>query len=431
MSLSNRGKIASTTVMRVDMEIYFEALQNCYHAENNPTGVFPLNMAENRLTWSILKEKMQALTRQNDIPDWVAGYTSGQGNIAFREAAARFLARFLTKCPINPEHLAFSAGATSVVEMTALVLGDVGDVMAFPAPCYPVYKQDIANIALLERHDIITHHDMADLQNGLLLDIPHLEKTLAELNAAGKNFKTLVLTNPDNPTGGMYSYEHLLKITDWCLAKGIHLIVNEIYGLSLLDTTHPDLKEDYKEDIEFVSFAQIIAEKQSDYLHLWYAFSKDFGVSGFRVGLVYSLNELMISAYANLNYSHLVSNYTQWILQMILEDEAFVAEYIQTNQKQLTAAYAVVVKALRKLGIAYVPSRGSLFVWLDLSNYLKENTQAAENELWLAIYQKTGVLLTPGEGFGHTKKGHFRMVYPFISVADLEVAMQRFGAFFN
>jgi 1-aminocyclopropane-1-carboxylate synthase len=313
--------------------------------------------------------------------------------------------------------------------MTALVLGDDRDVAAFPAPSYPVYKQDIGNIANLERYDIITHHDMSSIQNGTLLSIEHLENTKSDIKNQGKNFKMLVLTNPDNPTGIMYSREKLVEIADWCEANQVHLIVNEIYGLSLVDTSREEIKDDYSEQIDFVSFAQIMEKRKSDYLHLWSAFSKDFGISGFRVGLVYSHNELMIQAYTNLNYSHLVSNYTQWILKEVLEDIDWVKSYIQSNQQHLTEAYIVVVQSLKKLNIDYVPSRGSLFSWIDLSQFLAENTQAAENDLWLKIYDETGILLTPGEGFGHTKKGHFRIVYPFVQIEDLKVAMKRFENF--
>jgi 1-aminocyclopropane-1-carboxylate synthase len=428
-SLSNRGNIASTTVLRTDMDKYFEALENTYHKENNPTGAFPLNVAENRLTWHLLKDKIQKITREKEIPEWVAGYTSGQGDIVFRESVANFLTECLTNCPIDPEKMAFSTGATSVIEMTALVLGDDGDVAAFPAPCYPVYKQDIGNIANLERYDIITHHDITSIQNGTLLSIEHLEKTKTDIESQDKNFKILVLTNPDNPTGIIYSREKMVEVADWCEANQVHLIVNEIYGLSLVDTSRPEIKADYSENIDFVSFAQIMEERKSDYLHLWYAFSKDFGISGFRVGLVYSHNELMIQAYENLNYSHLVSNYTQWILKEVLEDIDWVKSYIDINQKQLTEAYIVVVQSLKRVGLNYSPSRGSLFCWIDLSQFLTENTEAAENEFWLKMFDATGVLLTPGEGFGHTKKGHFRIVYPFVAIEDLKVAMNRFEEF--
>lgn len=428
-SLSNRGNIASTTVLRVDMDKYFEAIENVYHKEKNPNGAFPLNVAENRLTWHLLKDKIQKITQEKEIPEWVAGYTSGQGDIIFRKAVANFLSQCLTHCPIEPEKMAFSTGATSVIEMTALVLGDEGDVAAFPAPCYPVYKQDIANIANLERYDIITHHHLSSIKDGSLLTIEHLEKAKADIESQDKKFKMLVLTNPDNPTGIMYSYDKLIEFADWCEANQVHLIVNEIYGLSLVDTSRAEIKDDYSEKIDFVSFAQVMEKRKSEYLHLWYAFSKDFGISGFRVGLVYSHNELMIQAYSNLNYSHLVSNYTQWILKEVLEDIDWVKSYIQTNQQLLTEAYIAIVQSLQKLNIDYVPSRGSLFSWIDLSQFLTENTQEAENRFWLKIYEETGILLTPGEGFGHTKKGHFRVVYPFVPIEDLKVALKRFEKF--
>lgn len=427
--LSNRGIKASKTILRVDMDAYFEAIQNLYDKNENPNGTFPLNMAENKLSWHLLKEKIQTITREKEIPEWVAGYTSGKGGPSFREAAARFLGECLAGCELDPELFAFSAGATSVVEMTALVLGDEGDVMAIPAPCYPVYKQDVQNIAQMERYDIITHHDISDIKNGLLLNTSHLEHSKKEIESAGKRFRMLVLTNPDNPTGGIFSYQQLTEIADWCIENEVHLIVNEIYGLSLIDTKHPTIAADYTNELPFISFIQIMKDRQSDYLHWWYSFSKDFGISGFRIGATYSYNEAFISAYENINYSHLTSNYAQWVMEEVLKDFDFVKKYIATNQRLLTETYAVVIQKLRELNIEYVPSRGSLFIWADFSRFLMENTLEAERAFWSLCYEKTGILLTPGEGFGHTKHGLYRIVYPFFGSEALEVAMARLEAF--
>lgn len=100
----------------------------------------------------------------------------------------------------------------------------------------------------------------------------------------------------------------------------------------------------------------------------------------------------------------MVSNYAQWIFQKVLEDHDFVDKYIQINQTLLTESYLVAVKTFRKLNIPYVPAAGSLFVWIDLSEFLSEQSQEAENQFWLELYQETGILLTPGEGFGHSKE---------------------------
>ncbi len=424
-SLSQRGQTAQNTVLRIDFEVFFEAMHNWYHPEDNPGGAITLNIAENRLSWHLLRDKMQQISREHDIPDWVASYTSAMGAPEFREALAGFMGRFLTGCPIDPEQLGLSAGATATIEVSSWILGDPGDVAVFPAPCYPVYKQDIGNKGGLERYDLVTHHELSDIQNGPVLDIPHLEEALRDIQAQGKRFRMLVLTSPDNPTGGVYSKDKLEAIADWCIEGEIHLVVNEIYGLSLINTEHPELVADYSKNTPYTSFAQLMQEKESEYLHLWYAMSKDMGASGFRVGVVYSFNYPFLEAFNNLNAPHMVSNHTQWLFQQVLGDHDFMEKYIQHNQAALTESYLVVIRSLRKLQIPYAPARGSLFVWLDLSEYLSEQSQEAENKFWMDVYKKTGILLTPGEGFGHSKRGQFRLVYSCVTKEELEVAMER------
>ncbi len=428
-SLSQRGQTASQSVLRVDFDAYFEAIKNIYHKVENPAGTFPLNVAENKLNWPMLEKKMEELASDHPIPHWVANYTDASGAPSFRETIAKFYAAFLTGCEINPEQLALSAGAGSAIEVTSWILGEPGDVAVIPAPCYPVYKQDLLFKSGVERFDLVTHHEITDLKNGPLLTVAHLDRALKEIENQGKRFRMLIITNPDNPTGGLYAQARLEEFADWCVLHQIHLIVNEIYGLSLINTDHPELTKDYPEQVPFYAFANIMKEKQSDYLHQWYALSKDFGASGFRVGMVHSHNKTFITAYNNLNAPSMVSNYTQWMFDLVLSDHAFVKKYITTNQNLLTDTYLTVIRQLRILNIPYAPARGSLFVWLDLSEFLKANTQEQESDLWNDLYKQTGILLTPGNGFGHTKHGQFRLVHSCFAKEDLEVAMQRFENF--
>lgn len=428
-TLSSRGARAADTPLRVDYDLFHEAVENLYHPTDNPTGALPLNIAENRLSWTDLKSKIEVITATHEIPAWVPGYTSHRGAPEFRKAAASFLEEHLTRCPIEPEHLAASAGASGVIEMTAYILADAGDVAVIPAPSYPVYRQDLFNLSGVERYDLVTHHEPSEIARGPLLAPAHLERARRDIVESGKRFRMLILTTPDNPTGGIYSERQLVEIADWCIGHGVHLVVNELYGLSLIDTTHPEIIDDYPEDLTFSSFANIMAEKKSDFLHLWYAFSKDLGISGFRAGLVYSQNAALLEAYTNLNLTHTVSNHTQWILQVLLTDSAFMTSYLARNQARLTESYVVVVGFLARLGIPYVPSRGSLFVWMDLSEFITDDTESAEMDLWRELFYGTGVLLTPGVGFGHTKNGLFRIVYPCVSKAALTVAMDRLADF--
>jgi len=427
-SLSARGARAAATPMRIDHAPFRDAMADRYHPTHNPSGALPLNIAENRLSWPLLRSRLEEVMAAGEVPDWVPKYASHRGAAPFRVAAASFLSEHLTRCPISPDSLGVSAGATSVIEMTAHLLADAGDVAVIPAPCYPVYRQDIGNMAGVERYDLVTYHELSEIARGPTLSIGHLERARRDIEASGRRFRMLVLTTPDNPTGAIYPAPLLEEIADWCMARGIHLVVNELYGLSLIDTSHPAIRQDYHEDVSFVSFARLMADRRSDYLHLWYAVSKDLGISGFRVGMLHSHNEALLQAYENVNLSHTASNLTQWLLRAVLTDSAFMTAYLRESQMRLTESYALVVEGLRTLGVPYVPSRGSLFVWIDLSELLDEDSEAAELSLWMDLYRSARVLLTPGVGFGHTKRGCFRVVYPSVTRDELEVAVARLSS---
>jgi len=428
-TLSRRGSKATTTELRTDMALFFEANRDLWQKKKNPNGKFPLNMAENNQTWDLLKVKMEEVMKNNSIPDWVSNYTGIVGHPSFLERVAQFMSKHITGCEINAEHLGASAGSTAVVELCAWVLCNDGDIAMMPAPCYPVYTQDIKMKAGVERYDLITHHELTDLENGPLLNTGHLETAVRSLNQDGKVVRLLLLTNPDNPTGIIYDEKQIAQIANWCIKNKIHLIVNELYALSTIDTSHKDLKSKYGDSKPSRSFAQLINEMNSDYLHMIYGFSKDFGISGMRIGLVYSKNEEFLKAYTNLAAPHMVSNLTQWVMQEVLSDKKFIKKYIKTNKENLTRSYLTVTKTLDKLEVPYVPARGSLFVWLDLSEFLKENSEVAEQELWRLLYDQQGVLLTPGVGFGHTKRGQFRLVHSFLKPNALEKAMKRIKQF--
>jgi len=64
-----------------------------------------------------------------------------------------------------------------------------------------------------------------------------------------------------------------------------------------------------------------------------------------------------------------------------------------------------------------------------LSEFMNHDSKDAELELWQDLFRATGVLLTPGIGFGHTKRGLFRVVYPCVSIEELKVAMGRIERF--
>lgn len=424
-SLSTRGQSLASNPARIDFEIFMEAAQNLYCPESNQNGAFPLNIAENAISTSIIQTKLTAITQQNVFPDWVMKYTDPTGHPTVREEVAKFLSNHLCKCPIDADSIAFSAGASSIIEISSFVLANPHNVVVIPAPSYPMYTNDMGVKSGIERYDLQTHNELNEIGSSAPVTIKMLQNAKKEIEAAGKCFKILLITSPDNPTGCVYSSVELEALADWCIENKVHMVVNEIYGLSLIDTDNALIRNDYQEQTQFQSFANIMYSRKSPFLHLWYAFSKDFAMSGLRFGIVHSHNATFVQALANVNVPHMVSNHTQWMIGEMLKDDDFISSYISENKKRLNKSYLMVVKLLKDLDLPYIPSRGSLFVWADFSKFMNQQSDQGQEDLWLDIYRNTGVLLTPGMGFQHTKKGMFRIVFTAVPVEWLVVALEK------
>ncbi len=429
--LSTRGNALASGSTRVDMELFHNAMQDLYDPETNPDGAFPLNVAENRLMSGVIREGLTGITSKETIPDWVLNYTETIGHPEVRETIALFMEEHLCKCHIDPDSIGFSAGVSAIIETSSFLLGNKGDVVVIPAPSYPMYTKDMGIKSGLERYDLQTHYNIEETGSAAPVTVPLLEEAKKKIRSEGKQFKLLVITSPDNPTGCIYGEEQLRELAEWCIGNNIHMIVNEIYALSQIDTSDKLISADYKEDLVFTSFASIMKDIQSDFLHLWYGLSKDFAMSGLRFGIVHSLNEDFINAMRNINIPHMVSNHTQWMVSELFKRSDFIKGFVQKNKEMITASYTEVVKTLRKIGAPYIPARGSLFIWADLSKYLKEDSDKGQEELWMDIYKNTGVLLTPGAGFGHRKKGLFRIVHTAIPASHLAVAMKKMGSYLS
>lgn len=414
-SLSPRGAHLAATPARADFELFMQAAQDPYHPTDNPQGKFPLNVAENIPMVPWVKQELQRILAQQELPDWVFQYTQPVGHPEVQAQVADFMSRHLCGCPIAPESIAFGAGAAAIIEVSSFVLAADGDVVAIPAPAYPMYTVNLGLKSGLERYDLQTHHHLSEHGPTGPVTPTLLDAAWEDLQAQGKRFKMLLLTSPDNPTGCVYAADQLRDLAQWCMAHEVHLVVNEIYGLSRIEDapTHAP------------SFAQLMAEYRSEYLHLWYALSKDFAMSGLRFGLVHSHHAAFLRGFGSANIPHMVSNLTQWVVGQMFQNEDFLQRYLQENQRQLTESYRVVTDALEHVGAPYLPIEGSLFVWADLSAYLSADRDEAEQALWEEIFQATGVLLTPGQGFRHQKRGLFRIVYTAVPVDHLRVAMQR------
>lgn len=104
----------------------------------------------------------------------------------------------------------------------------------------------------------------------------------------------------------------------------------------------------FKPDSQFTSVAVLAANPQEhdlpredvrSYVHVMFGLSKDWCASGLRVGCLWTLNAPVQNATQNLSYFCAVSGIAQHMLADMLEDTAFVKEYVKENLRRLGAAY--------------------------------------------------------------------------------------------
>ncbi|MEM1451404.1 MAG: aminotransferase class I/II-fold pyridoxal phosphate-dependent enzyme, partial [Planctomycetota bacterium] len=236
----------------------------------------------------------------------------------------------------------------------------------------------------------------------------------AAFDGADRDVKALLFTNPDNPLGRVATREEIERIVAWAESKGIHVVFDEIYALSVFG------------DTPFTSVASVLPSL-GEHVHVVWAFSKDFGASGLRCGVLVSENEALLRLVDGFAYWGAVSGHTQWVLGAMIEDDAWVDGFRSTLRDRLGATYARVTAALDAAGIPYVPAGAGIFVLCDLRRFLDAPTWEAEDALWKRILDRAEVNLTPGSACRIGEPGFMRLCYAKEPIERVVDAIARIG----
>jgi len=399
--LSRRGRrlVDAPPVPEYIVE-HFERVGEPWSATDNPSGYIGLCIAENKMQ---SEELIDQLT-QYPVPPRVLGYDAMIGNLEFRGRLARFLERSFLHRRFDPEQVVVLAGAGSVLEMLAYAIANPGDGILVPTPSYAGFWLDLETRDELE---VVPVH--CSSEDGFRLTPALLDAAMA---AASCPIKALLFTTPNNPLGTVYSRDEVTEIVEWAARKNIHLIVDEIYALSVFGTR------------DFVSVATILP-KLGETIHVVWAFSKDFGASGLRCGILISENQEILDAVGSIAYWAVCSGHTQHLLSEFIADEGSVDDYLSKTRSKLRQAYRIVTEALEKAKITYVPAEAAFFVVCDLRKYLEAPTWEAERHLWRHIVERANVNLTPGEACRIVEPGFFRLCYASESSEAVGEAVHR------
>ena len=370
---------------------HFTAEADPYDPRRNPRGYVNLGTAENRLVWDLLEPLLRAA---RPVAAAVTRYAPLFGAYDLREAVAAFLTR-TRRAVVEPDDVLVVAGATAALDIIAAVLCDPGEVIAVPAPYYGAFDTDLAG----RSHAVLIPVGPND-GDGPTPGAAAIEAAVIRARAEGSTVRALALTSPHNPLGLVHHRAELEEVAATCARLDLDLIADEIYANSVFAGP------------PFVSTLSLSAEViDPRRVHMVWGFAKDFGLPGFKTGVLHTHDSAVRAAARELAYFAPVSTDTQWFLRELLTDNAWVDGFLAANRSRLAASYALAADLLARAGIPFLPAVAGFSIWTDLRPWLGEETFAAEQTIWQHLFEDGRVSMLPGQVFHSQSPGWFRLCH--------------------
>jgi aspartate/methionine/tyrosine aminotransferase len=404
-TLSRRGeRLAANPPFPEYLHEHFARSVDRWHPEDNSDGYVGMCVAENKLLNDLMLDRLADV---GPPPGRALGYDDMAGNVEFRERLGRFMgSRFLGRV-FPPEHVLVLSGAGTVLESLFHVIGDPGDAVLVPTPSYAGFWAD------LEARDGLQIVPVPCLSaNDFRLSVDALE---AAYRTSTRPVRALLYTHPSNPLGRVAPRDELEAVLSWAESHELHVVFDEIYALSVFG------------DTPFVSAASL-RPSLGERVHIVWAFSKDFGVSGLRCGVLVTENEAVARAVDAIAYWGCVSGLSQWVLGEMIQDVAWVDHYLIELRRRLGDAYAAVASSLGEVGIPHVTADAGIFVVCDFREFLDEATWEAEDRLWRRLLEVANVNLTPGAACRNAEPGFLRLCFATGPTAGVAAGIERIGA---
>jgi len=298
-------------------------------------------------------------------------------------------------------------GVSELITMTLQALLDNGDQVLIPSPDYPLWT---ASTSLAGGTPV---HYLCDETQQWQPDIADMESKITERT------KALVVINPNNPTGAVYSREVLTQIAELARKHQLLLLADEIYDKILYD------------DAKHISLATVAP----DLLCLTFnGLSKAYRVAGYRAGWLAITGPKDhagsfiegISLLANMRLCPNVP--AQHAIQVALGGHQSIDDLVLPGGRLLEQRDVAWTKLNEIPGVSCVKPEGALYVFprLDPEVYDIED----DEQLVLDLLLQEKILVTQGTGFNWPAPDHLRLVtLPWSR--DLSAAIDRLGNFLS
>lgn len=308
---------------------------------------------------------------------------------------------------VTPDDVFIGNGVSEVVSFALQSMLNNGDEVLVPTPCYSLWSNTVRLCGATpvfyvcdERSDWFP--DCADIRSKIT------PKTRA-----------IVLINPNNPTGALYSKDILLKIANIAREHGILVFSDEIYDRLVMDGN------------EHVSIAALAPDIPVVTMN---GLSKSHCLCGFRVGwMLLSGPRAALGEYRDnivkLTSLRLCSNaLSQLVIPAAMQDIEYPSSLVRPGGRICEQREATVA-ALEKIdSLSFVKNKAAFYLFpkIDVKKHNITDDKKFAHDLLLA----TDMLIVPGSGFEWPQPDHFRIVMlPQPQV--LTSAMQKMGDFLD
>ena len=338
-----------------------------------------------------------------NLPD-SAGYSDSKGIFSARKAVMHYTQEQGIE-GVTIDDIYLGNGASDLIGMAANALLSEGDEMLVPAPDYPLWTA----VASLSGGKPV--HYLCDEANGWM---PNLDDIRAKVTS---RTKAIVVINPNNPTGALYSNELLLGIIEIAREHNLVIMADEVYDKVLYDGVKHTALASLATDVLTLTFNSL---------------SKAYRSCGFRAGwMVISGDKDAARDYieginmlANIKLGSNVPG--QYAIQTALGGYQSIHDLVKEGgrlRRQRDLAYEL-ISAIP--GVSCVKPQAALYMFPRLDP--KMYPIADDRQFFMEVLRATRVMLVQGSGFNYPDNQHFRIVF-LPHEDDLREAISRLAKF--
>jgi LL-diaminopimelate aminotransferase len=363
--VANLPPYVFATVFRMKEEALAAGREVIDLGVGNPDGRAPDNI-------------IAALNRTLQDESWNChGYGTFKGLPQLRKAiAAWYLGRFSVTLDHGSEILPLIGSKEGLANLMRAYL-NAGDTVIIPSPCYPAYfgaarlcEADIYEPALTE-------------ERGFVLDFDTID------NEVAARARMLILNYPHNPTGGVCDLAFYEKAVAWCRDHGVLLVSDIAYselGFSVGESPCSVFQVD--------GAREVAVEFQS--------LSKSHNMAGWRTGFAVGGAEVIANlgrVKSNVDFSLFGA------IQMAAVEAVSGSQQICADNRALYEHRRdLMVEGYRALGWDVPAPPATMYIWARIPAAWGDDDFAFITE----VFEKSGVLLSPGSGFGIHGRGYAR-----------------------